>query len=714
MVSQAAQAGNEAAVEMLLEAIPDHFIIGPQSQVTTSSSTYDLPIYPKEVSILQLLLQELSFRAPSHRLNLDVLDSSGETPLGQLAYHGQHELCKLLLEYGADLNFRNASGKSPLYLACWNGNHSTTRVLIDSGADVNARYEGENICLHVASRKGCEGALRHLLGIEEISYEMLLSDDCPIRNINEVNKNGETAMHFAALTGSLEAIRYLSRRGASVNLCTTKGMSPLAYAALNGHCEAIQALFNRHANVNDQLIKPFSQPGLLVGNDRNSSRALEVAVLRRHIYVVSQLLGYGACPDWRCLRIAASRGCDRIFKLILKAYIMSTDGPRDLAAINSVIKSLAKNDTIRPALLRAYIHNPRKISLLLAHKRCKGHDCIVPNEWGMCALSLAAANRNATVVKMLLDVLPPHHSLNPRTSGIITQCLSSAVHTKCDETLRAFVVTGSTNQHYVDWVPCMTSIAIENGNLRVFSELIALGLDRNLLYLRHALESTVRNGHANMLRRMSELGFPVASVAHEGSLLHVAAKAGEDAVVLAFVELGVDVNSPTGPNMWRPLQLAAQGGHLSTVKLLLKSGALTSFKNAYGWTAEFLAHVKGHSSLVECFGGLEPETTRDLSVGNLYNGIRLSSDDPFTEIIEIMSAEDITAVSEQTNLNSRRLETIMEEPSIKSAPSEVKLLTQTEPAIDVYPGQIFEMYVQNIGPLPPVDLYPGTAFELPA
>jgi hypothetical protein len=101
-------------------------------------------------------------------------------------------------------------------------------------------------------------------------------------------------------------------------------------------------------------------------------------------------------------------------------------------------------------------------------------------------------------------------------------------------------------------------------------------------------------------------------------------------------------------------------------------------------------------------------------VGNLYNGIRLSSDDPFTEIFEIMSAEDITAVSEQANLNSRRLETIMEEPSIKSAPSEVKLLAQTEPAIDVYPGQIFEMFVQNIGPLPPVDLYPGTAFELPA
>jgi len=697
LISQAARAGNEAAVEILLEAIPDRFIIGPQSQVTTSSATYDLSTYPKGVSILQLLLQELSFRAPSHRLNLGVLNPSGETPLGQLAHHGQYELCELLLEYGADPNLENAFGNSPLLLACSNGHDSTVRILVDSGADVNTKYKGGNTCLHVAARRGCENALRHLLGIELRAHNFFLSHSCPAHNVNEENARGETPMHFAAYTGSLKSIRYLVGRGASVNHCTSEGMSPLAYAALNGHHEAIQVLLFRRANLNDEFIEPLSQPGLLVKTDRFSSRTLEVAVLRRYVYVVSQLLGYGACPNWRCLRIAAGIGCDRIFKLVLKAYIISTDDPRDPITINSIIQSLAKNDTVRPALLRVYIHSPWKISLLLAHKCCKGYDSIVPNESGMCALSLAAANKNATVVKLLLNVLPPHHSLNPRTSEIITQCLSSAVHSGCDEILGAFVSAGSTSRHYADWAPCMALIAIDNGYSRVLSTLIALGLDRNLLNLRYALEGATRNGHADMLRRMSELGFPVASVAHEGSLLHVAAKAGEDAVVMAFVELGVDVNSPTGPNMWRPLQLAAQGGHLSTVKLLLELGAASEHRNAYGWTAEFLARIKCHNSLVEYFTSLHLDTPRDPDIENPYNGDKLSSDDPFTEIFEIMP-----------------IELIMEEPSVGLTPSEVKLLAQTEPAVDVYPGQIFEMYVQNVGPLPPVDVdvYPGTACEL--
>ncbi|KAF8249997.1 ankyrin, partial [Wilcoxina mikolae CBS 423.85] len=109
---------------------------------------------------------------------------TGETPLTQLAHHGQHKLCKLLLDYGADPNFKNATGKSPLFLACWNGHHSTVRVLID--------YKAQNVDIQ--------------------------------------NTKGETAMHFAALTGSPEAIRYLARRGASVNRSTPKRMTPLAYA----------------------------------------------------------------------------------------------------------------------------------------------------------------------------------------------------------------------------------------------------------------------------------------------------------------------------------------------------------------------------------------------------------------------------------------------------------------------------------------------------
>lgn len=51
------------------------------------------------------------------------------------------------------------------------------------------------------------------------------------------------------------------------------------------------------------------------------------------------------------------------------------------------------------------------------------------------------------------------------------------------------------------------------------------------------------------------------------------------------------------PNVWSPLMLAADGGHLEVVHLLLNAGAEPNVRNRYGWTALLRASEKGHSEV---------------------------------------------------------------------------------------------------------------------
>lgn len=66
-----------------------------------------------------------------------------------------------------------------------------------------------------------------------------------------------------------------------------------------------------------------------------------------------------------------------------------------------------------------------------------------------------------------------------------------------------------------------------------------------------------------------------------------AAGSGDALRVAYLLDHGADVNEPgTG---WSPLMLAADSGHLETVRLLLARGAVVNYADQYGWTALHVA-----------------------------------------------------------------------------------------------------------------------------
>ncbi len=67
------------------------------------------------------------------------------------ANFGRIKIVKLLLEAGADVNFRNRDNETALIAAAQGGSIEATRLLIEAGADINGKNSTGETALMKAS-----------------------------------------------------------------------------------------------------------------------------------------------------------------------------------------------------------------------------------------------------------------------------------------------------------------------------------------------------------------------------------------------------------------------------------------------------------------------------------------------------------------------------------------------------------------------------------
>eukprot|EP00871_Galdieria_phlegrea_P006059 jgi/Galph1/940/GphlegSOOS_G5668.1 len=105
---------------------------------------------------------------------------SHTTPLHCAASKNQPDICKMLLERGAEVNAVDIYGYSPLIRVAQRGNDSCLEVLMSCGAEVNQRDSEGNTALHMACEMGyCR------------TIELLLSNKAT--NVSICNESGNTA-----------------------------------------------------------------------------------------------------------------------------------------------------------------------------------------------------------------------------------------------------------------------------------------------------------------------------------------------------------------------------------------------------------------------------------------------------------------------------------------------------------------------------------------
>lgn len=172
---------------------------------------------------------------------------TGETPLHLAARHGRADTARSLLEKcnSQDVNAQDATGRTPLHAAIAADSLGVFEILTKNrNTDLNAQTHDGTTPLILAARVGSYSML-----------EGLIQSEC---EVTKSDKGGRTALHWAAATNNVDAIRrLLESRETNKDAQDNAEETPLFLAAKEGAKGAVEILLSYNANkdICDQMDK---------------------------------------------------------------------------------------------------------------------------------------------------------------------------------------------------------------------------------------------------------------------------------------------------------------------------------------------------------------------------------------------------------------------------------------------------------------------------
>ncbi len=149
------------------------------------------------------------------RMNLEVRDTRGRTPLMWAAEWGGSQNVEALLKAGASLTAKDHDGDTALSLSASSWQESA-RVLLKAGADPNAARNDGMTALMLAAWESRDDIVKLLLDAGAL--------------VNVASDDGETALHKAVRSGYTDAIIALMAAGADPEIRNKAGQSPRGLA----------------------------------------------------------------------------------------------------------------------------------------------------------------------------------------------------------------------------------------------------------------------------------------------------------------------------------------------------------------------------------------------------------------------------------------------------------------------------------------------------
>lgn len=220
----ASSADRPEILKLLLEKGCDVNFVG-----TREISAFFLWIYTNpRLEDVQLMLE--------HGADASVIDGYHDSVLHNFVVQGTDpEVLEALLDYGPperrpDINALNEAGQTPLHLLLWRREvpEPLLQKFVDRGANLDIDDKESIRPLQMASIWGELGVVKILRpGVKEV---------------DDLDGDGDTALHQAAMGDHKECVRYLAETGADPGLANKRGRTALHDAAKHGYKNTMQVL----------------------------------------------------------------------------------------------------------------------------------------------------------------------------------------------------------------------------------------------------------------------------------------------------------------------------------------------------------------------------------------------------------------------------------------------------------------------------------------
>ncbi|XP_065198376.1 poly [ADP-ribose] polymerase tankyrase-1-like isoform X2 [Sycon ciliatum] len=192
-----------------------------------------------------------------------------DTPLHHAAKQGNIDICKSLLEAGADKDIQNSSGNTPLHYAVWYGRADVFHTLLEAGAKIDIQNSAGDTPLHCATKQCNIDICKTLLGA---------GAEKDIQNMD-----GDTPLHCAVKQCHIPICETLLDVGAEKDIQNWDGDTPLHCAVEQCNIHICKALLEAGADKDIQ--------------NSGKDTPLHKAVKQGNIYIFKSLLEAGADKD---------------------------------------------------------------------------------------------------------------------------------------------------------------------------------------------------------------------------------------------------------------------------------------------------------------------------------------------------------------------------------------------------------------------------------
>jgi len=448
---------------------------------------------------------------------VNAMDSDRRTALHLACAAGFYEVADILLRRGADPNSADVNDETALQRACEHGHADVAELLLDWRAHINWLGLFRMSPLHYA-------------GTNVAVLETLLNRGA---NIEIVDHNGLTVLHWAAKQGEVDLATLLLDCGANVDARDHDGLAPLRYAA---DVVIVDLLLRHGADVD--------------ARDRWGRTALWHAVDRRRADFVAHLLRHAPGLDGTLHRAVAHRDAN-----LATALLDAGAGPEE-----------PDDDGELPLHRATRKRDPTIIRLLVA--RGAHVDGPTLNAGAQTALQLAALDGD---VEMCALLLAEGAGASTRDAhGRTALHAAAAGHV---EVVRLLLDHGAGVDMQDNWHWTPLAVAADGGWLAVARLLVARGaaLDAGAgtmsLRARLRLDVDGDDDGGDGDDTFDDGDGTGGGMEIDGrSPLFRAAAAGFADIVALLLDHG---SKPDEPDMWgwRAIHKAAQLGHASVVKV---------------------------------------------------------------------------------------------------------------------------------------------------